>query len=266
MARNAQLKLGLAGIPVKVEKAVDDRIGPAFHNVCVGTDEDDKHDPTRVKSTLACPTCDNADRGTFKKAIEVGDGKVKVITQEEQKQAGAVDTQLKQVINLTPHPRKDVAEHCIRSGGVYRLDLGTGASPDEYAMFVALVKSLKSEVLVTEWAWSNPKLYEIGVYDDVLVMYELMRPEQVRPVPKIGGKADKATLDMAKQLAKMAAKPFDPANYHDTRSEAIQSVLAGVKEVQAADDPNAPTNTGEAAPTGSLADQLKATLAAAESA
>lgn len=261
MARKAQLKLGLAQISVKVEKAADERTGPSFHNVC-----DDGHAPARVKQKLGCPECGNSERGTFKKAMDVGDGKVKVITQEEQKAASAVDPALKQQINLTPHPRKDVAEHCMRSGGVYRLDPGTGTNPDEYAMFVALVKALKSEVLVTEWAWSNPKLYEIGVYDGALVMYELMRPEQVRPVPKLEGKADKDALDMAKQIAKMAAKPFDPKTYHDQRSEAIMSVLAQVTEVTAAEDPDAPTNTGEAAPTGSLADQLKATLDAAQSA
>lgn len=265
--RTVPLRLGLAQVNVKVESAIESDSGPKFHTVCTHPDDKKLTEPARVKQSLVCPECQNSDRSTFEKAADAGDGKVRVVTQQEQKDASEIDASLKDVIDLTPHPAKDVREGTIRTGKVYRLDPGKGVTPESYALFVGLVKSLKTEALCTMWAVrSKPAMYELTVHGDSLVLCELAWPDDVKPAPAINGKADKSMLDQIKQLVKLTKTDFDPSTYKDSRVDALSTLLAGKAEVSEIGSDTEESNTGTTAPSGSLADQLNAALESAKGA
>lgn len=243
--RKVPIRLGLITVPVKIDGALEG--APSFHTVC-----NTGHAPVRIKQTLACPECKNADRGSFVKATETDDGKYAIVSAEKLEAATAVPDDVKNTITLTAHPAEQV-QFAIPGEKTYFLAPGT--DPNAYALMVRLVEERRDVALLTTFAVrSKPALYRLGVYQGALTLTEMAYPEAIRPAPENTGVVDEAMAAMASQFLDTITTDYDAASYTDTRSEAIRKVVEAADVVAAG---------GEAAPTAGEPTDLMAAMAAA---
>lgn len=246
--RKVPLRLGLVSATVGVQGAIDDA-QPKFNTVC-----DQGHDPARVKQSLRCPTCDNTEYGTFKKAQPTDDGKYVVVDPDKLKEVVEVPSEVKDAINLTAHPAEDL-RFAIPGGKVYYLAPAKGEH-NTYALFVELVSSRSDEVaFCAKFALrGKPAMYQLGVHEGALTMSEIAWPTDVREAPKHDGELDTAMSEMAHKFLDTIIEPFDADEYVDVRASAVAEFMAKQKAVDAGDAEQVTTSSP---------DDLMAAMAAA---
>lgn len=245
--RKVPLKLGLVAVTVGVQGAIDDT-EPKFNTVC-----DQGHDPVRVKQSLTCPTCSNADRDLFKKAQETDDGKYVVVDPAKLKEVAEVPSEVKDAINLTAHPADDL-RFAISGGKVYYL-APTKGDHDTYALFVELIKKRSDVAMCAKFAIrSKPAMYQLGVHSEALTLTEIAWPSTIREAPEHGGSVDESMGEMANKFLDTIIEPFNADTYVDARAGAMAEFVAKQKAVKAGDTEEVETSTP---------DDLMAAMAAA---
>lgn len=263
MARNVLLTIGLVSVPVKVDTAIEAESTPSFKTVCDGTHATKKgHPPTAIKQKYVCPTCQNDDRNTLKKAAPTEDGKYVIVTPEQIKAEASLPDELKNTMSLAAHPLDSVLDATIATGKVYNLLPGKGVSDDQYALFVAAAREAAAEglALCTVWAYRDkPAMYLLQPRGEHLMAHELAWPSEVKEVKPINGTPDQALLGQFKTLIGMSKADFDPAAYRDQRADSIAALISKGKAVEAGDEPEGPSVKGGGT---NVADQLGAALAA----
>lgn len=235
--RKVPLKLGLISVTVGVQGAIDEDEGPKFNTVC-----DTGHAPARVKQSLVCPSCQNDDKGTFKKAQPTDDGKYVVVDPEKLKEVATVKPEVKDAINLTAHPADDL-RFVLPGTKVYYLAPNKGEH-DLYALMVELVESRTDVALCAKFAVrSKPAMYQLGVYEGALTLTEVAWPTQIRQAPAHTGTADPAMAGMAAKFLDTIIQPFDATAYTDERAEAVANFVGSQKAVAAGDADEVVTST-----------------------
>lgn len=246
--RKVPLKLGLVSVTVGVQSAIDAGAQPSFNTVC-----DKGHDPARVKQSLTCPTCSNADRGTFKKAQATDDGKYVIVDPSKLEEVAECPPEVKDAINLTAHPADDL-RFAIPGGKVYYLAPVKGEH-DTYALMVDLVSKRDDVALCAKFAIrSKPAMYQLGVHEGALTLLEIAWPADVKDAPQHTGNLDASMAEMAAKFLDSIIEPFDADTYVDVRAEAVAEFMAKQKAVKAGDAEKVTTSSP---------DDLMAAMAAA---
>lgn len=216
---NVPIKLGpFVSIPVTIETAVEKE--ESLHTVCVAG-----HEPTRIKQSIACPTC-QATEG-FKKGKPEGSGYI-IRDADDLKDAGKADDSIKDTLTITAHNLDDVLQHTLPGDTVYYLSPGKGAA-DAYAVLHAIVANHPELALVTEFApKSKAAMWRLGLFGNVLTLNKHVWPEDVRQTPAIPAvDVDSKMVEMGDTLLEQLFQEFDPAAYRDTAKAARAELLAG---------------------------------------
>lgn len=235
--RKVPLKLGLIGVTVAVQGAIDNSNEVKLNTVCTK-----KHDPVRVKQSLGCPKCGNNDMGTFKKAQATDDGKFVVVDPEKVKEAAEPPSEVKDAINLTAHPAGDLT-FALPGEKLYYLAPVKGEH-DTYALMVDLVTKRDDVALCANFAIkSKPGMYRLGVHDGALTLVELAWPSDIKPAPQHQGTVDEAMSEMAVKFMDSIITEFDPATYTDARAESMRDFIGKQKAVASGEEEDAGTST-----------------------
>lgn len=233
-ASGVTLSLGMLGLVVSVHAAVGEDDSGGLKMVCT-----DKHAPTPVKQRLACPVCDNAERGTFQRARPVGDGYV-VIPPEVLDQVKTAADAFKKQITLTVHPATEVTSVLLPSGKSYYLNLGKGPSQgmrDTYTLLGQLVRSRADLAFMTKYTLrSATSVFRLVVAGDgTLVLQQMADAALVRKHPQIEfSELDGKALDLANMLAETQTTPFLAAEHGSGKTSIIADYANAQNPLQAA--------------------------------
>lgn len=231
-------------VEVSLETALERQAG--YNNVCVNG-----HGPTRIKQTPTCPDC-GATSG-WVKGREV-DGVMVVMTKEELD--ATVDVSSSEAIVVTAHTAEDVRLHTFPGEKSYYLKPGKGYQ-DGYRLLAQLISELPELAFCTTFSVRGKQaMYELGVYNNTLVLRELAWPGDLKATPEVPlDDRPEEELSMARQIIAGITKDFDPETYKDTQREAREAILrARAEGGEVVELPNV-----RPAPAGlSLMDQLKA--------
>ena len=250
--RSTVLRLGLLNVPVKVQTAITDS-APRFNTVCTHG-----HAPTKVKQSLACPACGNADRATFEKGHDNGDGTITVVNPDDLAQHQEVPAEVKEAITLSVHPAEDV-DNAVPGGRTYWLAPGKGGEAG-YTAFVAVLRAHPDHALCTVFATrSRPSMYRVALHDDALMLVELAWPGDVTSIDVPEGDAPEAMVQQLALVISSASTPFDPSTYFDARAKAVEDFLSQQQAVAAGITPE-DASEGGAPAANDLASQLAAML------
>lgn len=217
------LRLGVITIPVDLHTAVDKESSPRPKKVCAND-----HDPTPIKTSLVCPTCENDDRDSFLKGFEVKDedgGKsFTLVAPDALTEAVAVADEVKNTLTLTLHPADQVEANTIASGPGYYVTPAPGTEP-VYAL-IHRIAQRDDLALVCEFAVrSVSALYRLTTYGDTVVLQPVAWPENVRTSPVTGVEADEDSVEQIIGLLLSGVTDFDPASYRDTRAEVVARLV-----------------------------------------
>jgi non-homologous end joining protein Ku len=250
MAVRVKVTLQLAEVVstlIDVEAAVS--TPESLHTVC-----DAGHDPIRVRQSVACPTCQAADRHGFASARELADGTLVLVPADT---LAPVAPELKERIALSVHRADDVT--LLAAGNVYHLK-ARASTDTAYALIAQLVATRPDLAFLAQWApRSRVGLYRLGVARGVLTLTALARPEQMRAAPAAPSlPAASPLLAAVEAFADAACTPFNEADYIDARAAALDAALAAITPVAAG---SAPDTSGPDATVTSLLDRLTAAVA-----
>lgn len=217
------ITVGLVTIPVRLEKATDDE-NTDTHTICAGS-EDTPHDPTRVKMSVRCPSCETERSSVFafpKRGHEV-DGKMVVISADELAQASG-----EPIKAMVPafHPREKVYAATVASDSVQNVTPDRGGEKGYAALRHALTTH-PDLVAVAIWApKSKNALWVLEVVGDRIVASKRAWPESVRVAPAIPH-ADVSEVEqqMFAQLVESMVTDFDLLAYVDERKVGVQALI-----------------------------------------
>lgn len=249
-AKKVTVMLGYVPIPTKFEVAIDsDGDNKDVHTVCTGP-EDAKHDPVRVKQSVACPTCETSHSwvGRFPEKGTERDGKMVVMTNEEL--AGATGTPINGrdvPVTLALHNREKVYAATLPSDGVHNV-LPDKGGDKAYALLRDALAGRPDVVGVAVWAPSSKNaLWVFEVVDQRIVVSKRCWPEDVRVASAI---APTEYTDVEKaQFASMVdamVTDFDLGVYVDQSRRSKAELIA--------------SKTGEAVPVGAAAPNTTAAV------
>ena len=267
---NIPLKIGpFFGVPVSVVTAIEDEAkSTGLNTLCTGDVDKiedgkavhvDAHPAARCRQNLACETCGNDNKETFKKGQERPDGTYAIVDAAEVAEAIAIPDDVKNTLTLTSHPAEQVMQQTLAQGKVYYLEPGKGGAA-AYPLVVEMVRARPNLAFCTIWAArSAPKMYRLGLYGDTLTLTELAWPASVKAAPANPGGAKEDEVKMALVLADQLTSDFDPETFRDTRTETLAAFIAAADGVEGAAKPEAAVVTPK---TTSMMDMLQAAVAA----
>ena len=249
------VSFGLVMIPVKLYTATEQK-DIAFRQV-------HREDGGRIRFRRFCSIDDQeVPYEDIAKGYELPDGEVVVLTEEDMADLPLPTTKNVEVVQFCPADQLDP----ILFNRSYYVEPEAAGTRAYCLLRDALEESGK--VAIAQVALrQRESLAILRVRDGVLVLETLLWPDEVR-TPDFGFLDDDIEvrpqeLRMASSLIDSMTVDFDPDEYHDSYREAVLEVVAAKtegREVFQLEVPEA--DTGE---TSSLADALRASLAAAKS-
>ena len=255
------LTFGLISFPIKVVKATETPV--EVKNLCVGSNGQPKHDPTPLQAPRKCPHCDEIKDGyvNIVKGIKAGSGYA-IDDQGEVNQARTDYSELfKKKVEIVPHAAADFDKHTVASGSTYYVTPEASASEDHYKLLVALIEAHPELAFVTMHTLrSAASLWRVIARDGVLVMEQRQRGDAVKAAPSVGGTSNPALYAMLDGALSTFVQPYDPVNYEDQFSQAVEAIAAKATEVVSV---GGPAKTAAPAPVVAVSDDdLMAKLAA----
>lgn len=225
---------GTISVEVDVFAAVaEERIG--LNGFCAHD-----HAPARVKQSLSCPVCGNADQASHQRGKEV-DGGVVIVPPEVIAESKGKAAEVHDEINLAVHRAIDVAQ-AMPSGKTYYLKVSK-AQPAALSRYVSLAQALEARpdlALVgigsLKGAVSRFVLVSSG---GTLMLRQLADPGLVRQRPVVTGDNDVDQAATAKigAILDMLVSDFDPLERTNYAEQVIQGYLDEAIPVAAAEAP-----------------------------
>lgn len=222
-------------VTVNVLGAVDDDDKEtSLSNICAGHPPfSAEHPPSGVKQDLKCPVCDNNDKTSFKKG-RISGSTFSIVDSVAVAAAAVATAGNPLLMEFTAHAASDLDGKTLNGDKVYFLDC-QGGYEKIYALLVALVNSRPDLVLLTTWASrTKPAMYRLTTFNGALAVQKLAWLTSIRKAPIINETPDAKNLAQAQALIEMTVTPFDPATYVDTRSAALQALIAQAQGIEGA--------------------------------
>jgi DNA end-binding protein Ku len=249
------VSFGLVMIPVKLYTATEQK-DIAFRQV-------HREDGGRIRFRRFCSIDDQeVPYEDIAKGYELPDGEVVVLTEEDMADLPLPTTKNVEVVQFCPADQLDP----ILFNRSYYVEPEAAGTRAYCLLRDALEESGK--VAIAQVALrQRESLAILRVRDGVLVLETLLWPDEVR-TPDFGFLDDDIEvrpqeLRMASSLIDSMTVDFDPDEYHDSYREAVLEVVAAKTEGREVFQLEVPE--ADAGATSSLADALRASLAAAKS-
>jgi non-homologous end joining protein Ku len=262
--RKVMASIGLVPLPLRIEKAIDDD-DPDLHTVCIGDDEN-PHDPIRVKQSVNCPTCErsaSSHYGFKHRARETMEGLILVSTDELQEAKGRPITgnvaKGEPVVTIEFSTREKVYAATVVNGSVNNLTPDKGGEKP-YAALYRYLTARPGVVAVFEWAprTNNTTWVVEPTADGRLVATAMAKPERVRAVPAVARvEVTENEEAMFFQLADSMVEDFDPVKHADAARVRVEELIASRSAVPAAAAP-------QLSASGDMLGALQESLAAAK--
>jgi DNA end-binding protein Ku len=247
------VSFGLVMIPVKLYAATETK-DIAFRQV-------HRDDGGRIRFRRFCSIEDvEVPYEDVAKGFELPDGEVVILTEDDMAELPLPTTRSIEVVQFTPAEQVDT----ILFNRSYFVEPETAGARAYCLLRDALEESGK--VAIAQVALrQRESLAILRVRDGVLVLETLLWPDEVR-VPAFPFLDDDVEvrpqeLRMASSLIESMTVDFDPDEYHDNYREALQELVNA--KVEGRDVLQPETAESPAGETSSLADALRASLAAA---
>ncbi len=217
------------------------------------------HDPAKPCWDPVCAVCDAAvKREDLVKGREVGDNSFVLVTDEELNALKELEASFKGKIALTPHDAVEVESKTMPSGTTYYLT--RNAKDEHYGLVRHAVETNPQFAFIGIYTVaSRSALYRAKVYDGCLVLEQLLRPEELKPVPVVDAPVNEALVGTLDQVLEAFVTEFDPATYRSTYAEQVNAIVEARESTGAAAlpaAPSAPANADDA-----LLAQMEAFLA-----
>jgi DNA end-binding protein Ku len=246
------ISFGLVMIPVKLYAATEQK-DIAFRQV-------HRTDGGRIRFRRVCSVCgEEVPYEDVAKGYELPTGEVVVLTDEDLAELPLPTTRSIEVVHFMPAEQLDP----ILLNRSYFVEPETAGARAYVLLRDALDRSGKVALTLVALR-QRESLATLRTRDGLLVLETLLWPDEIR-VPDFGFLDDdievrSQELKMAASLIDSMTEDFDPAAYHDNYREALQEVVDAKVEGREVVQPE---GVIEAAEPTSLADALKASLAAA---
>jgi non-homologous end joining protein Ku len=262
VAKDVVLSLGLISTTVRIESAKVTATS-ALKTVCDGQGGHE-HLPQSISSVYTCGVCGPIEnRSTLKKGKKVGDGYAIVEADEIQGIKDETSTTFKKQIGLTPHPADEVRLTTASGDKLYYLVPANGDT--RYGALVELVKSRPDLAFCALWTpRTRASVFMLSVRDDVLVMEERTRAEELKPTPAVEAPSDPTLTAMAEQMLGLegVVQRFDVAAYADTYEIRLATLVSSKDVVESGDAKAEGTPSGPAVGNDDLLAKLADMIAA----
>jgi DNA end-binding protein Ku len=249
------ISFGLVMIPIKLYAATEQK-DIAFRQV-------HRADGGRIKFRRVC-SIDGQEvpYEDVAKGYELPDGEMVVLTDEDMAELPLPTTRSIEVLHFMPAEQLDP----ILLNRSYFVEPDTAGARAYVLLRDSLERSGKVALALVALR-QRESLATLRTRDGLLVLETLLWPDEVRipafPFLEDNVEARSQELQMAASLIESMTVDFDPDSYHDGYREALQELVNAKVEGRQVVQPEIPAQ--EAEPT-SLADALKASLAAAREA
>jgi DNA end-binding protein Ku len=248
------VSFGLVMIPVKLYTATEQK-DIAFRQV-------HREDGGRIRFRRFCTIDDQeVPYEDIAKGYELPDGEVVILTEEDMADLPLPSTKNIEVVQFTPAEQLDP----ILFNRSYYLEPETAGARAYCLLRDALEESGKIAIAQVALR-QRESLAILRVREGVLVLETLLWPDEVRDpaFPFLDDNIDvrPQELRMATSLIESMTVDFDPDEYHDGYREALQELIAAKVEGREVVQPE--VGEIDAGETSSLADALRASLAAAK--
>lgn len=243
--------LGAEAVPVKLYAAIQ---SARVHFRLLHED-----DRVPIRQELVDPVTEEpVDSDAIQKGFEVSPGRFAVLTDADLDALAPPASRDIEVLRFVPPGALDDRWY----------DRAYWLGPDgDDAPYAALVEALRAEdrVGLVRWAMRKKRYHgALRVAGDHLMLVKLNHPEEIVPrgalAPPAGRAPDAREIKLAEQLIAALEGDFDPEEFADEYQEKVRALIAAKAEGKT--PKKVPAKKREAA-TGSLADALEASLAAA---
>ena len=248
------ISFGLVMIPVRLYAATEQR-DIAFRQV-------HRADGGRIRFRRVCSVDgEEVPYEEVAKGFELPDGEMIVLTDEDLAELPLPTTKSIEVLNFTPAEQLDPI---LFNRSYYIEPEATGTRA--YALLRDALEDSGKIAIAQVALRQRESLATVRARDGVLVLETLLWPDEVReaafPFLDDDIEVRPQELKMATSLIDSMTVDFDPSEYHDRYREALQEVVSAKIEGREVLQPQ--SEEGEAGEPSSLADALRASLAAAK--
>lgn len=206
---------------------------------------------TPIKQAYVCPVDDKRiNRDDTVKGVEVTKGNYAII--EEPEEIPANDG-----IELVAVPTDDLRQATVTGSTMYYLSPST-TSLKAWEILFRIAKDKKRTLIgQTAIRVNSRKIYQLVIFNDFLVLQELVFPESIRPAPDIVHPAvEKALMAQAKEVLNATQIPWDVFDAEDEGLRRFRERLEGAVPVTTQAAPESGENVVD------LMDALKASVKA----
>lgn len=242
-ATGYQITLGMVNVPIDLVPVRRSEANKAKQFKIIAP-EDVFPEPTPMEIRYVVPgqehlgmwTQSECDRG---KEIEGSDGSKTIVRASDEERSAVISgdeaTRLPDgVLELHIFPAEDIDAATVpnmKDGGMYRLrppaKKGKWVAPQSYLMLRDLIKSMPEKAFIGEISIREiPRLARLSVWNDQIVLTELVRPSQVAPVDEIDGEYNAALLAKAAELVNALVEDFDPDMFASQIEERAKAFAA----------------------------------------
>src|ERR1043166_3027306 len=213
------ITFGIISIPIRLFAAARSE-HVAFHEVHAKCN-------TRIKQQLYCPTCERTvTRDELVKGYEVEKGQFVEVTDEELKKVAPKSTDSMEISSFVKIEEIDPLYY---ETSYYALPEGPGKKA--YHLLIEVMEKSGYAALAKVGMHRREFVVVIRPRNNGLTLHTMYYPNEVRAVPDYGAK-DHVTIqpkevELAEQLVKKMAAPFEPGQYEDEyRSRVTQLIEA----------------------------------------
>lgn len=235
VAKDALLSFGLVNLTVNVHTSVADIKDAPTHQAC----DNEAHGLTRVRQTLACPDCGNADKASFVRVREISK-QLHLVHEEWLREQAAEAAKFKSAMPITMHPAEQVHAALIPNGKAYYVTVRPGSHPsvwEAYNTLVAMIAARPEVAFLTKLTFRTAlQLFTLTTSDGMLMLNAMADSEMVRERPVIeAAPVSQKNLAIGMQVIDAALQDFDMAEHGSTgRKELADKIAAATPMTPAA--------------------------------
>lgn len=246
------LSFGLISIPVRLFAAARAE-HVSFHML---------HDfcKTRVKEQLYCPHCERVvERSEIVKGYEVEKGRWVVVEEEEIKKIAPHSTDTMEILQFV---KLSDVDPIYFDASYYAVPEDPGRKA--YKLMVTTMEKAGYAAVAKVGMHQREYVVIIRPRENGLTLHTIYYPNEVRAVPEYGQTSDVEVkpqeVQLAEQLVKSLAAPFDPKRYEDEYQKRLMELVEAKSEGKTVRG----TAPRKMAPVVNLMDALKKSLATVE--
>lgn len=216
------LSFGLISIPLRLYAAArTDRVSfHQLHDVC----------STRIKQQLYCPHCERVvKRSEIVKGYEVDKGKWVVVEDPEIKKIAPPSTDTMEILQFAKLSEVDPLYY---DASYYAVPESAGRKA--YKLMVETIEKAGYAAVAKVGMHQREYIVIIRSRENGLTLHTMYYPNEVREVPEYGKndhtKVSAQEIQLAEQLVKSLAAPFDPNRYEDEYQKRLLELVEAKAE------------------------------------